>query len=246
VLPIALFLLVRSDPGLGSLAEGKPGAVLVTIVLWFAVRTVLLAGYAFLLHHQPAENAMPAGGRVALVDGSADQDRITRSKEQPSDAQPRRAGRGQLEIRYPVDSEFLPVELKEIILVSIKREAGISRIVSFWIREAGIMEEFIPGFSSLPPPEWTNMSSDSETGASEVILETGIKGCHNTVVIPSMEYILPYPIPGMPTIRFALGLLTSVPDGKQPQVFLVEAVGTPKPSHLQGIVRITKKQTDAD
>ncbi|HUW32739.1 MAG TPA: exosortase/archaeosortase family protein [Planctomycetota bacterium] len=60
-LPIALFLLVRSDPGLGSLAEGKPGAVLVTVVLWFAVRTVMLASYAFLLHHQPAENPMPAG-----------------------------------------------------------------------------------------------------------------------------------------------------------------------------------------
>ena len=58
LLPAALFLLVRTDPGLGSLAEGKPGAVLITIVLWFAVRTITLAAAALLACFQPAECGM--------------------------------------------------------------------------------------------------------------------------------------------------------------------------------------------
>ena len=62
VLPVALLLLVRTDPGLGSLADGKPGAVLVTIVLWFGVRTVLLAAGALLAQFQPAECGI-GGGR---------------------------------------------------------------------------------------------------------------------------------------------------------------------------------------
>ena len=32
------------DPGLGSLARGKPGAALVTITVWFTIRSVLLIG----------------------------------------------------------------------------------------------------------------------------------------------------------------------------------------------------------
>ena len=60
VLPVALFFVVRQDEGLGSLANGRPGIILVTIVVWFAVRALLLlAGIAvqFLRH---VERPMPA------------------------------------------------------------------------------------------------------------------------------------------------------------------------------------------
>ena len=60
LLPIVLFFIVQLSSGLGSLAEGKPGVLLVTIVLWFVVRTAML-GAGTLLHLGAApERALPA------------------------------------------------------------------------------------------------------------------------------------------------------------------------------------------
>lgn len=59
-LPVLLFLVVQTDEGLGSLARGKPGTLLVTIVLWFGVRSLLLLAGIILRLLRPAEKPMPA------------------------------------------------------------------------------------------------------------------------------------------------------------------------------------------
>ena len=65
LLPAALFFVVRSSADLGSLAEGKPGVLLVTIVLWFVVRIVML-GIGALLHlGQAPERALPPAPAAA-------------------------------------------------------------------------------------------------------------------------------------------------------------------------------------
>jgi len=59
LLPAALFLLVSRDSSLGSLAQGKPGTVLVTIVLWFIVRAALLGGSHVLRLLRHPEKSLP-------------------------------------------------------------------------------------------------------------------------------------------------------------------------------------------
>jgi len=65
VLPVVLFLVVRRDPSLGSLAEGKPGTVLVTIVLWFIIRAALMAGGHVLRLMRHPEAPLPSPERLA-------------------------------------------------------------------------------------------------------------------------------------------------------------------------------------
>jgi exosortase len=59
-LPVALYFVVQSDRALGSLAEGRPGTVLVTVVAWFGVRSLLLLGGVVLYRMRHAEKPMPA------------------------------------------------------------------------------------------------------------------------------------------------------------------------------------------
>ena len=65
VLPVVLFFVVQQDQGLGSLAQGKPGTVLVTIAVWFGVRTLLLLGDILVRLVRPVEKPMPvlSGGK---------------------------------------------------------------------------------------------------------------------------------------------------------------------------------------
>jgi len=60
LLPVVLFFVVSRDPDLGSLARGKPGAALVTITVWFAIRSVLLIGAIGVRLMRPAEKPMPS------------------------------------------------------------------------------------------------------------------------------------------------------------------------------------------
>ena len=59
-LPAVIFLVVQTDEGLGSLTDGKPGTLLVTIVLWFGIRSLLLLAGVILRMLRPAEKPMPA------------------------------------------------------------------------------------------------------------------------------------------------------------------------------------------
>jgi hypothetical protein len=153
-------------------------------------------------------------------------------------AQPARPA--QLQIHYPNESAYLPVDLKEMLCISIGQGTGIAGVMGTLFQQT-VMDTLIPGFSALPRPESTSDNAQSASQASDLIIKKGImeKG-FNTIVIPSIDFVPPIPIPGMSRLQFSLGLLTSVPAGKKPQVFLVEAVGAPDPTYLKNIVRVVR------
>lgn len=157
-----------------------------------------------------------------------------------------------LELYYTEDNIYLPVSLEEIVFVSIK---GTNPVDLWGLRTvAGVLTDDVfdkslelnfPGFSSLPDCPRHEHEVPSEMEAWEYIKQRGEEKGLNVVLVSRLE-IDPLSKEGtllaMMSIKvqFAFGLLVSVPEGKQANLFGVVSQGVKSPAEIAKVVRIRK------
>ena len=145
---------------------------------------------------------------------------------------------GQLEVYCSEDSGYLPVEAKEVVWVGIALDAGVINLID---AEWGIemINELIPGFSKQPRCTCTTAEAKTATEGVDIITRRALERALNAVIIPSVD-LLPQManMVGVPRSQFAIGVLTSVPQGRRPQVYLVEGVGDSGKAAIQRVVRV--------
>lgn len=146
----------------------------------------------------------------------------------------------QLEICYPNESSYFPVEAKEIICVGIKQE-GTSGLMGAALAD-GMIDDLIPGFSTLPHCNSTSHEAQTPQEASAFIIKKGQEKNLNTIVIPSVD-IAPQisSMMGFGRFQYAIGILTSVPEGKERQIFIIEGVGKSSEAAVRKVIRIKKE-----
>ena len=137
----------------------------------------------------------------------------------------------QLEICYPNEMTWYAVEPKKLIFLSIgglEKDARLA--LKYFASEGGLykktMNSLIPNFSNLSQPFkeiYQQMIWQEE--AAKYICDEGIKDNLNTIIFPSAANPELAKIIGVQRLQFMIGLLCSVPDGKERKIFIIEDYG---------------------
>lgn len=145
-----------------------------------------------------------------------------------------------LEIHYPDHASYYPVELKELLYVHIGTVSSMSALAGA-MSEMGVLKEPIPGFSRLPHhPEITRYNAETTETASALIVKRARNANLNAVIIPPTQPDLTQAsanISGLMPNYFTLGILTSVPLNKTPQVFYADG----SKNSLNKIIRVVSR-----
>jgi hypothetical protein len=144
----------------------------------------------------------------------------------------------QLQIYYPDENAWYTVELKVVIKVGVSPGSSMVGIMMALQEEdhGDILGDLIPGFSKLPPYKKEDYHGKSPEEGVKFIAEKGIERKLNTVVIASVDFKLA--TTGATLATYAVGVLTSVPEGKKPQVLMVSGVGDSLKKALANAIRV--------
>ena len=102
-----------------------------------------------------------------------------------------------------------------------------------------MINDLIPRFSTLPYCNSVSYDAKTPKEGSDLIIKRGIEKKLNTVVIPSVDIASQMmSMLGSERFQFSIGILTSVPEGKEPQVFLIEGVGQKGGAAVRKVIRV--------
>ena len=151
---------------------------------------------------------------------------------------PETSGLRQLQIRYPQEHAWHTVEVKGIIKVGLSTGSSIASLMMTMQEEdhGDMLADLIPGFSKPPDCKTEDHYGKSPDEAVNLIVATGIERKLNTVVIPSVD--IRFAMTGVTMATFAVGILTSVPEGKKPQVFVGSGAGDSLKKALANAIRV--------
>ena len=148
-----------------------------------------------------------------------------------------------LELYHPEIMSWLPVEPKHVLCVGIG-QGGRSLILGDMLSE-GMIDQLMPEFSTVSKCRTETHDVRSAQEASNLIIQKGNERKLNTIVIPSVD-VMPQMVAmmGMSRLQFAVGILTSVPEGTNPVVLVVSGTAEKGEKALANALRVNRKYVE--